>query len=64
MVQSCGAAIAQIPLSAIGDQLGFSSSGREIHDRMFKRSVPTGEQFLAPATITISESVNVVYELQ
>ena len=56
-------AISQIPLSAIGDQFGFSSSERESYDRMFKRSAPS-EEFLAPATITISERVNVVFELQ
>jgi uncharacterized protein YggE len=56
-------AISQIPLSTIGDQFGFSSSERENYDRMFKRSAP-GNEFLAPATITISEKVNVVFELQ
>ena len=58
-------AISQIAFPAIPGELGFSSGGAEIFDRMFKRSVPEGqEQFLAPATITISETVNVIYELQ
>jgi len=57
-------AISQIALSAIGERFGLSSSTPESYDRMFKRSVPAGEQFAVPPTITISENVNVVYELQ
>ena len=57
-------AISQVPLSEIAAEFGFSNSGRAIYDQMFKRSNAAEEQFLTPATITIAESVNVVYELQ
>lgn len=57
-------AISQVTFPAIPGYFGFSSGGAGIYDRMFKTSVPSQEQFLLPATITISETVNVVYELQ
>jgi len=63
-------AIAQIPFTALGDELGFSYGGPHVPPQlMMEEVVVTGarkslDQFLAPQTITISESVNVVYELQ
>jgi uncharacterized protein YggE len=61
-------AIAQTPFSALPDEFGFSYRGSgpaapavEIEVTGEKKSM---ERLLAPATITISENVNVVYELQ
>jgi uncharacterized protein len=57
-------AISQISFPAIPGQFGFPTAGVEMFDRMFKRSVPSQEEFLVPGNITVSETVNVVYELQ
>jgi hypothetical protein len=58
-------AIAQIPFAAIRNQFGFSgvefASASEVVLTGARKSL---EIFLAPATIRISDNVNVIFELR
>jgi uncharacterized protein YggE len=58
-------AIAQIPFSALPHWLGFSGDEPYgMHAMVFDRRAPEVDRLLVPATISISESVNVLYELR
>jgi uncharacterized protein YggE len=60
-------AVAQIPFSSIPDEFGLNYEGSSVRSPMVIVTAERNkslDRFLAPVTITISESVNVIYELQ
>jgi len=58
-------AVSQIPFATLADEFGLGNGGPAYAgappQAMFKRAM---ERFLTPSTITLSATVNVVYELQ
>jgi uncharacterized protein YggE len=61
-------AVAQVPFSSIPNEFGLDYGGSSVPPPKvaidLAETNKSPDRFLAPATITISESVNVIYELQ
>jgi uncharacterized protein YggE len=61
-------AVAQIPFSSISNEFGLNYEGSSVPAPAVAMELAERnkslDRFLAPVTITISESVNVIYELQ
>jgi uncharacterized protein YggE len=57
-------AISKSPFDSIAGSLGMGGFSSSFQDRMFKKSVTSGDDLLVPSTISMSVTVNVLFKTE